>query len=217
MLFVSTQGSHNHGQRSTQGPHKVHKRSTQGNRNHGQRPRCCLLGPNQLLTIKIIIVTKNFNNSNNIKIAIPACAGYTRKRSLLFARASLRAKQPSLPSIGWLHIKEFTQVANSPITMLSVGVQSDGECESKWTKQKHLTLYVCLGNTFNCGERGCSRLFTTKSDLKKHTRTHTKERPYACAEPGCGKAFVASHHLKNHMKSHQRRNARLKGSPLGNE
>ena len=45
-------------------------------------------------------------------------------------------------------------------------------------------------------------MFTTRSDLKKHTRTHTNERPYACKQKGCGKAFMISHHLKNHYKSH---------------
>jgi len=58
------------------------------------------------------------------------------------------------------------------------------------------------GDTFNCKATDCSKLFTTKSDLKKHNRTHTNERPYACETVGCGKAFMVSHHLKNHYKSH---------------
>lgn len=58
------------------------------------------------------------------------------------------------------------------------------------------------GDTFNCKEDSCNKLFTTKSDLKKHVRTHTNERPYACDNVGCGKAFMVSHHLKNHYKSH---------------
>ena len=35
------------------------------------------------------------------------------------------------------------------------------------------------------------------SDLKKHTRTHTHEKPHRCA---CGRAFSVAHHLKNHLK-----------------
>eukprot|EP00090_Calanus_glacialis_P017513 TRINITY_DN27253_c0_g1_i1.p1 TRINITY_DN27253_c0_g1~~TRINITY_DN27253_c0_g1_i1.p1 ORF type:complete len:510 (-),score=150.00 TRINITY_DN27253_c0_g1_i1:73-1602(-) len=58
------------------------------------------------------------------------------------------------------------------------------------------------GDTFNCKDTGCNKLFTTKSDLKKHVRTHTNERPYACENAGCGKAFMVSHHLKNHYKIH---------------
>ena len=84
-------------------------------------------------------------------------------------------------------------------------------------RQSLTMLFPRTGNTFNCKESGCPRLFTTKSDLKKHTRTHTNERPFACSVPACGKAFVASHHLKNHMKSHQRRMARLNGPSLQNK
>lgn len=34
------------------------------------------------------------------------------------------------------------------------------------------------GKTFNCDENGCTKFFTTLSDLRKHLRTHTGERPY---------------------------------------
>jgi len=92
-------------------------------------------------------------------------------------------------------------------------------CNAAFSTLYRLTAHkrIHTGNTFNCSESGCPRLFTTKSDLKKHTRTHTNERPFACSVPACGKAFVASHHLKNHMKSHQRRMARLNEPSLQNE
>ena len=62
--------------------------------------------------------------------------------------------------------------------------------------QIYKLMLTFIGDTFNCDH--CDKLFTTSSDLKKHRRTHTNERPYVCA---CGRGFAVSHHLKNHVRS----------------
>ncbi|XP_026683738.1 metal regulatory transcription factor 1 [Diaphorina citri] len=66
------------------------------------------------------------------------------------------------------------------------------------------------GNTYNCATDACGKPFTTFSDLKKHTRTHTKERLFRCDEKGCNKSFIASHHLKSHRKTHSKQRSHVK-------
>ncbi|KAJ7639057.1 hypothetical protein FB45DRAFT_419250 [Roridomyces roridus] len=51
---------------------------------------------------------------------------------------------------------------------------------------------------FPCSQ--CSRSFTRKGDLARHSHVHTGVRPYVC--PECGKAFSQSSGLKTHFNTH---------------
>ena len=48
----------------------------------------------------------------------------------------------------------------------------------------------------------CPRSFKKPSDLIRHIRTHTKEKPFKCDE--CGKAFTVVSTLNTHKKIHTR-------------
>ena len=67
-----------------------------------------------------------------------------------------------------------------------------------------MLLNLLSGETFNCRSEDCEKIFTTQSDLKKHSRVHTNQRPFTCQTAGCGKTFINSHHLKSHTKTHSR-------------
>ncbi|KAF9098769.1 hypothetical protein BGX29_007454 [Mortierella sp. GBA35] len=55
-----------------------------------------------------------------------------------------------------------------------------------------------------CPVPGCMKRFKRLEHLKRHTKTHTLERPFACTNSGCNKRFSRSDNLSQHIKTHQR-------------
>lgn len=53
----------------------------------------------------------------------------------------------------------------------------------------------------------CSRAFSCSSNLKRHSRVHTGDRPYSCRIPECGQKFSNSSNRNKHEVKHKRENA----------
>lgn len=48
----------------------------------------------------------------------------------------------------------------------------------------------------------CSKAFRSQTDLQRHIRTHTNEKPFKCAE--CGNSFTLQNTLSIHLRTHQK-------------
>lgn len=55
---------------------------------------------------------------------------------------------------------------------------------------------------FPCTHSKCYNLYLSKGSQRRHTYSHTGERPYICKFPGCDKSYSASDRLAEHMHSH---------------
>jgi len=64
------------------------------------------------------------------------------------------------------------------------------------------------GGKFSCTASGCGVSFPSEFRLRRHTKTHTGERPYVCNWMGegdptpCGKMFAENSTLKRHLQTH---------------
>eukprot|EP01120_Amphizonella_sp_Union-15-10_P005078 TRINITY_DN15812_c0_g1_i1.p1 TRINITY_DN15812_c0_g1~~TRINITY_DN15812_c0_g1_i1.p1 ORF type:complete len:333 (+),score=51.44 TRINITY_DN15812_c0_g1_i1:90-1088(+) len=77
-------------------------------------------------------------------------------------------------------------------------------CQKIFTSKRNLKQHTKYHyeRAFKCTLPECSRAFVRKSDLKKHEAVHSPDRPYLCDFPGCNKSFKQKGNLKKHSEVH---------------
>eukprot|EP01114_Cavostelium_apophysatum_P003024 TRINITY_DN1273_c0_g1_i1.p1 TRINITY_DN1273_c0_g1~~TRINITY_DN1273_c0_g1_i1.p1 ORF type:complete len:445 (-),score=59.23 TRINITY_DN1273_c0_g1_i1:93-1364(-) len=69
-------------------------------------------------------------------------------------------------------------------------------------RKKHERTHDVNRERFYCTEQGCTKSYSTKTDLNIHMKAHKGDFPHKCTFPTCNKVFVRLSELYAHERSH---------------
>lgn len=108
------------------------------------------------------------------------------------------------------HLKRFRPTSNAELLNRALNLDRDFDnsdlrkCDynksMSYSYKFQSKIRTTRSQKMQCLHSGCDKVFTAKSDLKRHMRKH--DATFACLLPNCGKLFSRCEHMKEHFNIH---------------
>ncbi|THG99654.1 hypothetical protein EW026_g2755 [Hermanssonia centrifuga] len=145
----------------------------------------------------------DFNHHpDEVHVGIPESSA-AHLSTVNLALSNYRSSSTTPVDFDHIHLSEYDDTNDQPVASSSSGAGTGSEAEGrkrKKNKEKKRSLQEAGPREHVCEE--CTKAFTRRSDLGRHMRIHTGERPFICPEPACGKTFIQRSALHVHQRVH---------------